>query len=165
MKLITFNFSSPFIQNKLSIMPLHVYGVQWSKEQSAFLLPVISKYISNSFRETNCVIIDSLSLLTVFSDATKILDFFTQCKYLVANGMSIIITMHPDDIALDVSRRIKGSVDVFMKLGLTNVGGKEVSTCKIVKLIGSKDAPESSFAFVVDNIFGIKIVPISTASA
>src|SRR3972149_4553480 len=131
MKAITYNFSHAFLQNKLTIMPLHVYGIKWNREQSAYLLPVISKYMSNSFKEANAVIIDSLSLLTVFSDATKILDFFTQCKYL----------------------------------GATNVGGRDVKTCKIQKLIGAEVKPESSFAFEVDQVFGIKVVPIATANA
>ena len=165
MKAITFNFSNAFLQNRLTIMPLHMYGVKWTKEQSAFLLPVISKYIGNSFKETDVVVIDSLSLLTVFSDTSKILDFFTQCKYLVANGMSIIITIHPDDIPADIAQRVKGSVDCLIQLGSTNVGGKDVKTFKVVKLIGSKDQAESGFAFEVDMIFGIKIVPISMANA
>src|SRR3989337_2919934 len=120
MKAITYNFSHAFLQNKLTIMPLHVYGIKWNREQSAYLLPVISKYMSNSFKEANAVIIDSLSLLTVFSDATKILDFFLQ-------------------------------------LGATNVGGRDVKTCKIQKLIGAEVKPESSFAFEVDQVFGIKV--------
>jgi flagellar protein FlaH len=129
------------------------------------LLPVIGKYISNSFKETNAVIIDSLSLLTVFADETKILDFFTQCKYLVANGMSIIITIHPNDISSDIAQRVTGSVDVYLKLGLTSIGGTDVKTMKIVKLIGAEVKPESNFAFEVDQSFGIKVVPISTANA
>ena len=165
MKAITFNFSHAFLQNKLSIMPLHVYGIKWSKDQAAHLLPVISKYISNSFKETNVVVIDSLSLLTVFSDESKILDFFTQCKYLVANGMGVIITIHENDIPADIAQRVTGSVDVYLKLGTTNVGGKSVKTMKIVKLIGSEAQSESSFAFEVDQTFGIKIVPIATANA
>ena len=165
MKAITYNFSHAFLQNRLSIMPLHVYGIKWSREQSSHLLPVISKYISNSFKETNVVVIDSLSLLTVFSDTTKILDFFTQCKYLVASGMTVILTIHPNDIPADIAQRITGSVDVYLQLGSTNVGGKDVKTCKIVKLIGAELAPESGFAFEVDQTFGIKVVPISLANA
>ena len=165
MKGITFNFSSAFLQNRLTILPLHMYGVKWTKEQSSYLLPVIGRYIGNSFKETKVVVIDSLSLLTVFADTSKILDFFTQCKYLVANGMSVIITIHPDDIPEDISQRVKGSVDCLLKLGSTNIGGKDVKTLKVVKLIGSKDPAESGFAFEVDMIFGIKIVPISMANA
>jgi len=165
MKAITYNFSHAFLQNKLTIMPLHVYGVKWNKEQAAYLLPVISKYISNSFKETNVVIIDSLSLLTVFADPAKILDFFTQCKYLVASGMTVILTTHPNDIPPDIAQRVTGSVDVYLQLGSTNIGGKDVKTCKIVKLIGADTTPESGFAFEVNQIFGIKIVPISMANA
>lgn len=165
MKAITYNFSHAFLQNKLTIMPLHVYGIKWNREQAAHLLPVIGKYISNSFKETNVVIIDSLSLLTVFSDATKILDFFTQCKYLVASGMTVIITLHPNDIPPDISQRVTGSVDVYLQLGSKNIGGKDVKTCRIVKLIGADTMPESGFAFEVDQIFGIKVVPISMANA
>jgi len=165
MKAITYNFSHAFLQNKLTIMPLHVYGVKWNKEQAAYLLPVISKYISNSFKETNVVIIDSLSLLTVFADPAKILDFFTQCKYLVASGMTVILTTHPNDIPPDIAQRVTGSVDVYLQLGSTNIGGKDVKTCKIVKLIGADTTPESGFAFEVNQIFGIKVVPISMANA
>jgi flagellar protein FlaH len=165
MKAITYNFSHAFLQNKLTIMPLHVYGVKWNKEQAAYLLPVISKYISNSFKETNVVIIDSLSLLTVFADPAKILDFFTQCKYLVASGMTVILTTHPNDIPPDIAQRVTGSVDVYLQLGSTNIGGKDVKTCKIVKLIGADTTPESGFAFEVNQVFGMKVVPISMANA
>ena len=104
-------------------------------------------------------------LLTVFSDETKILDFFTQCKYLVANGMGVIITVHPNDIPADIAQRVTGSVDAYMKLGMTTIGGNDVKTMKIVKLIGADEKGESNFAFEVDQTFGIKVVPISTANA
>jgi len=165
MKGITFNFSSAFLQNRLTIMPLHMYGVKWNKEQSQYLLPVIGKYMGNSFKETNVVVIDSMTLLTVFTDTTKILEFFTQCKYLVSSGMSIILTIHPDDIPADIALRVKGSVDCYLKLESTTIGGKAVKTLKVIKLVGSKEPSEYSFAFEVDMIFGVKIVPISTANA
>jgi len=165
MKGITFNFSSAFLQNRLTIMPLHMYGVKWNKEQSQYLLPVIGKYMGNSFKETNVVVIDSMTLLTVFTDTTKILEFFTQCKYLVSSGMSIILTIHPDDIPADIALRVKGSVDCYLKLESTTIGGKAVKTLQVIKLIGSKEPSEYSFAFEVDMIFGVKIVPISTANA
>ncbi|MCZ6583262.1 MAG: flagellar accessory protein FlaH [Thaumarchaeota archaeon] len=165
MKSITFNFSTPFLQNRLTIMPLHMYGVKWNKEQSQYLLPVIGKYMGNSFKETNVVVIDSMTLLTIFTDNTKILEFFTQCKYLVSSGMSIILTMHPDDIPADIALRVKGSVDCYLQLAATTIGGRSVKTLKVIKLIGSKEPSEYTFAFEVDMSFGVKIVPISTANA
>ncbi len=164
MKAITFNFSSAFLRNNLTIMPLHMYGVKWNREQAAYLLPVIGKYIGNSFREHNCIIIDSLSLLTMFSEPGKILEFFTQCKYLVSRGMNIVITVHPEDISPDLRMRIKGGVDVYFKLGISNIIGREIKTLKIVKLIGANENTDSGFGFNVDMLFGIKIIPVSEAN-
>ena len=79
--------------------------------------------------------------------------------------MSIILTIHPNDISSDIAQRVTGSVDVYLKLGLTSIGGIDVKRMKIVKVIGAEVKPESNFAFEVDQSFGIKIVPISTANA
>jgi flagellar protein FlaH len=79
--------------------------------------------------------------------------------------MTVIITLHPNDIPPDIAQRVTGSVDVYLQLGSKNIGGKDVKTCKIVKLIGAETTPESGFAFEVDQIFGIKVVPISMANA
>jgi len=48
------------------------------------------------------------------------------------------MTIHPNDIPADIAQRVTGSVDVYLKLGLTTVGGTDVKTMKIVKLIGSE---------------------------
>jgi len=164
MKSITYDFSKPFIENRLSILPLHVYGRTWSKNQSGFLLPALMECIQNSIDSCDCIVIDSLSLLTIYSDPGKILDFFTFCKHMVTNGMMIIVTIHPDDLPTHISRSVKGSSDVFLQLGFDSLGSKQINTVKIVKLLGAKSKPESNFAFEVDMIFGIKILPISMAN-
>ncbi|MDE1770334.1 MAG: flagellar accessory protein FlaH [Thaumarchaeota archaeon] len=165
MKTITFNFTTPFLQNKLSILPLHVYGAVWSQKQSSFLLPVIGRYISSNSKNFDCVVIDSISLLTMYSDADHILDFITRCKHLISTGMTVILTMHKGSVPEDISMRLKSACDVYLSLSTANIGGRTVKVMNIIKLIGSTEAAESSFAFEIDNNFGIKIVPISTANA
>lgn len=165
MKTITFNFTKPFLQNKFSILPLHVYGAMWSQKQSSFLLPVIGRYISSNSKKFDCVVIDSISLLTMYADADQILDFLTRCKYLVSTGMTIMLTMHGSSIPEEIALRIKSACDVYLELSTTSIGGKAVKVMKVIKLIGSTSQSESSFAFEVDTNFGIKIVPISTANA
>lgn len=165
MKTITFNFSTPFLQNKLSIMSLHVDGASWSQQQSSYLLPVLGRYISSQVKKIDCVVIDSLSLPTMYANAEQILGFITQCKYLIASGMSVILTMHDDSISPELALRIKSACDVYLSLSSSSIGGKSVKVMKIIKLIGSNSQAESSFAFDVDTTFGIKIVPISTANA
>lgn len=165
MKTITFNFTKPFLQNKLTVLPLHVYGAMWSEKQSSFLLPVIGRYMSINSKKCDVVVIDSISLLTMYSDADQILDFLTRCKHLVSTGMSVILTMHSTSIPEDVALRIKSACDAYLSLSTSSIGGKSVKVMKIIKLIGSTSQAESSFAFEVDTNFGIKIVPISTANA
>ena len=165
MKAITFNFTKAFLRNKLSVLPLHVYGTTWSQKQSSLLLPAIGQYINSNSKNFECVVIDSVSLLTMYSSADQILDFLTKCKYLVSTGMTVILTMHANSIPEDTALRIRSACDVYLSLSSSNIGGKAVKVMNIIKLIGSQEQSESSFAFEVDNNFGIKIVPISSANA
>ncbi|MDE1875204.1 MAG: flagellar accessory protein FlaH [Thaumarchaeota archaeon] len=165
MKTITFNFTTAFLQNRFSILPLHVYGAVWSQKQSAYLLPVIGRYVSSNSKNFDCVVIDSISLLTMYADPGQILDFLTRCKHLVSTGMTVILTMHETSTPKDISLRIKSACDVYFSLSTASIGGKAVKVMKVIKLIGSSEASESSFAFEIDTNFGIKIVPISTANA
>ncbi|MBI1829091.1 MAG: flagellar accessory protein FlaH [Thaumarchaeota archaeon] len=164
MKSITFDFAKPFLENKLTVLSLQINGNKWSKEQSSLVLPTIGKYITENAKKNNCVIIDSLSFLTIHSSTSSILEFITKCKNLVSNGMSIVITMHPDSISQDVGLRLKSVSDGYLLLSSSRVGDKFVKVMKTIKLIGSVTQPEPEFAFDIDPIFGIKIVPISMTS-
>lgn len=165
LKSITFDFSSEFIANQLAVLPLHVYGKKWSKKNTKNILPFLTECINNTQGRCDCVVIDSLSLLTIYSSIDHILDFFIRCNHLISSGMTIIITIHEDDIPLEISKSVKGMADVFLKLKSTLIGTKAVKTVEIVKLLGAHSPPENEFAFEVDMTFGIKIVPISIASA
>jgi len=165
LKSITFDFSSEFISNQLTVLPLHVYGRTWSKKNAKNLLPFLTECINNTQGRCDCVVIDSLSLLTIYSSSDHILDFFIRCKHLISNGMTIVITIHKNDIPSEISESVKGMSDVFLKLNSTLIGSKPVKTVDIIKLLGAHSPPESGFAFEVDMTFGIKIVPISLASA
>ncbi|GIU70577.1 MAG: flagellar accessory protein FlaH [Candidatus Nitrosocaldaceae archaeon] len=164
MKTIQYNFALPFLQNKLVILPLYVYGVKWSEEQSKFLLPVLSKYISINSEKFDVITIDSLSLLTMYSSNESILDFITRCKYMVSNGKTVILTIHPKVLLDDIASRLRGACDCYIKLSSVSIAGRDVKSMEIVKLIGAKGRV-SNFAFEVDPSFGIKIVPIAMANA
>lgn len=165
MKMISFNFARPFLQGKLSILPLYVYGAKWSQKLSAYLLPVISRYIGIHSKTKNCVIIDSFSLLATYADTNTILDFFTRCKNMVSTGMSIIMIMHPSAVPPEVGLRIKSACDGYLRLRSASIAGKDVKVTEVVKLIGSSSQVTSQFSFEVDTTFGIKIVPLSLANA
>jgi len=162
MKSITFDFSKAFFKNDLSIVSFHS-NQDWAKK-SPLMLPVIGDFIEEQFQNINCVVIDSLSFLTMHNDTNTILDFLTKCKHLVARGMSVVLTMHPNSMPQDIGLRLKSLCDVYLVLKTTNIGDRAVKVMNIVKLIGATMSPDSGFAFNVDSTFGIKIVPISMAS-
>lgn len=165
MKSITFNFSRPFVRGKLLFVSMYVKNANWSKKNSERILPEIKEYILKKIDSVDGIIIDSISPMVANSTDEVILDFLSFCKEIVARGKTIIITAHPSDFSRTINTAFVGTSDVYLKLGTIVVGDKEVKTLKIVKLLGAADSPAAGFAYEVDMIFGIKIVPVSMANA
>ncbi|MCH7967177.1 MAG: ATPase [Thaumarchaeota archaeon] len=165
MKSITFNFTRPFVMNQIIFVPMYVENAKWSKKNSERILSEIKKFISNKLDTVDGIIIDSISPMVINSSNESILNFLSFCKEIVAKGKTIIITSHSSDFSKSTNTAIIGAADVYLKLGTTFVGDREVKTLKIIKLLGAAESPESGFAFEVDMVFGIKIVPVSMANA
>ncbi|MEM2856617.1 MAG: ATPase domain-containing protein [Candidatus Nitrosocaldaceae archaeon] len=165
MKTIQYDFALHFLNNRLSILPLHVYGVKWSKEQSKFLLPVIGRYISVNSSRFDVIVIDSFSLLTMYASNESILDFLSRCKHMVSNNKTLIITIHNRSLMDDIATRVRSASDCYIRLKSVNVAGRDVKSMEIVKLVGAQSKVTSQFAFEIDPSFGIKIVPIAMANA
>lgn len=165
MKSITFNFTKPFVRNQVIFVPMYVKNARWSEINTEQILPAIKEFILKKIDLVEGIIIDSISPLVIGSDDETVLDFLSFCKEIVSKGKTIVITSHSSDFSKSATTSIVGASDVYLKLGTITVGDKEVKTLKIVKLLGAKDSPEGGFAFEVDMIFGIKIVPVSMANA
>ena len=165
MKAITFNFSRPFVHNQLVFVPIFVKNAKWSEKNSEKILPAIKEFILEKINSVDGIIIDSISPAVINSNKESVLDFLSFCKEIVAKNKTIIITSHSSDFSKSTNTALVGATDVYLKLGTVVVGDKEVKTLKIIKLLGAKDSPEAGFAFEVDLIFGIKIVPVSMANA
>lgn len=165
MKSITFNFSKPFVRNQLIFVPVYVKNAQWSEKNTEKILPALKEFILKKIDSVDGIIIDSISPMVINSNKETILGFLSFCKEIVGKGKTIIITSHSSDFSKTESTALIGAADVYLKLGRVVVGDKEVNTLKIIKLLGAKDSPEAGFAFEVDLIFGIKIVPVSMANA
>jgi flagellar protein FlaH len=165
MKKITFDFSHPFLQNRLSILEVQADGLSWKEKQARYLLPVVGRYMSVNMKKYDVAVIDSLSVLCMHADTKEIMDFFTRCKYLVSNGMSIIMTFHPAALNSEVALRVRSTCDCYVKIKNAILSGKSIKVMEVIKFIGSSGQVSSQFSFEVDTIFGIKIVPISMANA
>ena len=165
MKSITFNFTRAFVRNQILFVPVYIKDAKWSKENSERILAEIKEYMIKKSDAYDVIIIDSISPMILNSNEETILNFLSFCKETVGKGKTVIITSHSSDFSKAANTAIIGASDVYLKLGLMTVGDKEVKTLKAIKMLGAKDTPESGFAFEVDLIFGIKIVPVSMANA
>ena len=165
MKAITFNFSRAFVRSQILFVPVYIKDAQWSEKNSERILTEIKAYMIKKADAYDVIIIDSISPMVLNSNEESILNFLSFCKETVGKGKTIIITSHFSDFSKAANTAIIGASDVYLKLGLMTVGDKEVKTLKAIKMLGAKDTPESGFAFEVDLIFGIKIVPVSMANA
>jgi len=165
MKSITFNFTRAFVRNQILFVPVYVKDAKWSEQNSERILSEIKDYIKKKSNSFDVLIIDSISPMVLNTNEESILNFLSFCKETVGKGKTVIITSHLSDFSKSANTAIIGATDVYLKLGLMTVGDKEVKTLKAIKMLGAKDTPESGFAFEVDLIFGIKIVPVSMANA
>ncbi|MCS6767809.1 MAG: hypothetical protein NZ517_03610 [Candidatus Nitrosocaldus sp.] len=165
MKAITYNFSIHFLKRRLIMLPLYVYGAKWSREHAKHLLPIISRYMSANADKFDAVVIDSISLLTMYAEEEAILDFITRCKNLVTNGISILVTTHPSSIDENIGSKLRAASDCYIRLKSVNVAGRDVKSVEIVKILGSMGQVNSQFSAEVSSIFGLKIVPIAMANA
>lgn len=165
MKSITFNFTRAFVRNQILFVPMYIRDANWSEKNSERILTEIKAYMIKKADEYDVIILDSISPMVLNSNEESILNFLSFCKETVGLGKTIIITSHLSDFSNAANTAIIGASDVYLKLGLMTVGDKEVKTLKAIKMLGAKDTPASGFAFEVDLIFGIKIVPVSMANA
>jgi len=165
MKSITFNFIKPFVRNKISFIPIYIKNAKWTEDNVRKILPVIKEHVIKRMDQFDILVFDSISPIIPSTDNKTILEFITFCKNIVSKNKTVVISFHSSDLPQSANTAFLGASDVYFKLGSAQVGDKEVRTLKVVKLLGAKDSPESGFAFEVDMIFGIKIVPISMANA
>lgn len=162
MSVITFDFTKYFLNGQLRIVPMLAYGNFWSKEQSNYMLPVVSQFIKMQCKQYDVVVIDPLSLLFMYADTDSILNFFTSCKHVVGTGTSMILTMGQDVVSQDISLQIKSSCDANVELTTGQMGNRQFRVFNIIKFLGAIK-PVSKFSFDVTTQFGIKIVPLSAA--
>lgn len=165
MKSITFNFTKPFVRDRLSFIPIYIKDAKWTESNSKQILPELKKYITEKIKKYDCIVIDSIAPIVIYSDNQTVLEFISFCKQLVGKGKTVLISFHSSDLPKSISTAMIGAGDVYFKLGTAAIGDREVKTLRTIKLLGATDSPESGFAFDVDMIFGIKIVPVSMANA
>jgi flagellar protein FlaH len=161
MESMSLDISEYFAWGYLKVFPLHVVGFEWKKEEMVGILSHLITHIQNS--KSQVVIVDSLTLFTEYAETDSILTFFTNCKSLVDQGKTILVTLHTYAFEEDTLVRIRSICDAHLNFKKALVGDKYVMVMEVVKVRGARKTTGNIVSFEVHPGYGMKIIPMSFA--
>jgi archaeal flagellar protein FlaH len=161
MESMSLDISEYFAWGYLKVFPLHIVGVEWTKEEMEGTLQRLIARIRDS--PAQVAIIDSLTLFTEYAGTETILSFFTSCKSLVDRGKTILVTLHTYAFEEDTLVRIRSICDAHLNMKKALVGDKYVMVLEVVKVRGARKTSHNLVSFEVHPGYGMKVIPMSFA--
>jgi flagellar protein FlaH len=162
MESMSLDISDYFAWGYIRLFPVHIVGFDWSKTEMNGILQRVIDHISKT--KAQVIIIDSLTLFTEYTTNDVVLTFFTNCKNLVDQGKTILITLHTYSFEEDTLIRIRSICDAHLVMKRSLVGEKYVMVLEVVKVRGAHRSTGNLVSFEVHPGFGMKIIPITMAS-
>ena len=153
--------SDYFAWGRFRVFPMHTIGFEWGEEAMKDVLKRIIIHMRES--KAAVIVIDSLTLLTESTSQADLLAFLTNCKTIVDNGKTILITLHTYAFQEDTLVRIRSICDAHLMMKRALVGQKYVMVMEVVKIRGARRTTGNIVSFEVHPGFGMKIIPISMA--
>jgi flagellar protein FlaH len=161
MESMSLDISEYFSWGYLKIYPLHVVGFEWKKEEMEGTLFRLIEHIKSS--KSQVVVVDSLTLFTEYAQTDTILTFFTNCKSIVDQGKTVLVTLHTYAFEEDTLVRIRSICDAHLNMKKALVGDKYVMVMEVVKVRGARKTTGNIVSFEVHPGYGMKIIPMSFA--
>ncbi|MCB2171651.1 flagellar accessory protein FlaH [archaeon] len=164
MERLKWSVTEAFIYGRLKVTSLTTSSMNWDQEISKYYLIALINYIKQKCDQYNIVVIDSITHLLTHAADTDILDFFTQCRYLVDTiGQTFIFTMHPYALKQELLIRVRSFCDGHIHLDIKNIRDINALTMNVAKLKGASKTVNEVITFEVSPVYGIKILPFSSA--
>ncbi len=161
MESMSLDVSDYFAWGYLRLFAMHNVGFEWNEEDMQGILQRIINHIRNS--PADVIVIDSLTLLTEYTKQSDLLTFLTNCKNIVDQGKTILITLHTYAFEEDTLVRIRSICDAHLNMKKALVGDKYVMVMEVVKVRGARKTTGNVVSFEVHPGYGMKIIPISVA--
>ena len=152
---------SYYLYGHLKIYPLHIGGGKWSKSMSAFFLMVTANFLELKKQNYDAVVIDSLSVLTMDTPLYEFLTFITRIKNIVADGKTVIITIHPEFLSGEAIMKLRANSDAYFVMKNACIAGIDVKLLKTVKLWGVSGERKSSITLAINPQIGLRVMPLS----
>ena len=161
MESMSLDISQYYAWGYLRVFPLHVVGFDWDEKDMQGILGRLIRHIQQSKAEV--IIIDSLTLFSEYASTDMVLTFFTNCKTLVDNGKTILITLHTYAFDEDSLVRIRSTCDAHLVMKKALIGDKYVMVMEVGKVRGARKTTGNLVSFEVHPGYGMKIIPMSFA--
>lgn len=152
---------SYYLYGHLKIYPLHIEGGRWSKAMSSFFLMVTANFLELKKQNYDVVIIDSLSVLTLDTPLYEFLTFITRVKNLVADGKTVILTIHPEFMSVESIMKLRANSDAYFVMENACISGIDVKLLRTVKLWGVSGERKSSITLAINPQIGLRVMPLS----
>jgi flagellar protein FlaH len=158
---LSLDISDYFAFGALKVYPIHVEGVEWSED-----VPFLDYIVADvKAKQTEIILIDSLTVFVSDASDHAILNFFAACKNICDSGKTVLITAHTFAFNEEVLTRVRSICDAHISLKKEEVGEKLVRTMEVAKIRGAKKTTGNVIAFEVEPAFGLRIIPISRTKA
>jgi len=91
----------------------------------------------------------------------EFLTFITRVKNLVADGKTVILTIHPEFMSVESIMKLRANSDAYFVMENACISGIDVKLLRTVKLWGVSGERKSSITLAINPQIGLRVMPLS----
>ena len=149
-----------FLADRLRIFPL-TFNAGMTGGQKPF--HVLTHHFSQLPNDFKLIIVDSITLLVAHSNPVAIIDFFSRCKSMCDDGVTIIVVAHSYAFEEDMLSRTRSLCDARFKFKLEQVGDSMIKLMEVLKVRGAERPTGDVVSFDIEPKLGMRIIPLAKA--
>ena len=149
-----------FLSDRMRIFPL-TFNAGMTGGQKPF--HVLTHHFSQLPHEFKLIIVDSITLLVAHSNPVAIIDFFSRCKTMCDDGLTIILVAHSYAFEEDMLSRTRSLCDARFKFKLEQVGDSMIKLMEVLKVRGAERPTGDVVSFDIEPKLGMRIIPLAKA--
>ena len=149
-----------FLADRLRIFPL-TFNAGMTGGQKPF--HVLTHHFSQLPNDFKLIIVDSITLLVAHSNPVAIIDFFSRCKSMCDDGVTIIVVAHSYAFEEDMLSRTRSLCDAHFKFKLEQVGDSMIKLMEVLKVRGAERPTGDVVSFDIEPKLGMRIIPLAKA--
>lgn len=129
------------------------------------LLSVVVQHLRQLTFECEFIVIDAITALAAPCPEWAVIDFFTSCKRLCAQGKTVVLSVDSYAFGSEMFARLGTLCDSYLCLRTEKVRVKAVRTLEVRKFNTIELSRDNMISFVVEPNVGMNIIPFSKTKA